>query len=351
MKVIARQPIYFVGWNYHEPSGVPLKRLLMNAASPFEVKAIVHQVVMAPEVDGIPVIQNDEFLSLAKTNKIQAVLMVKDDFSRSLWFRRGRDAGIEWLDEGELLLQGEKAARNHGVNVDLGILKLPEAFDQALIEPLRAYSGAWPDAASNGVFRAYLQFLETGVLSPLRSASLFSVEHPMRQVGARSVSACAEDLGGGIAWEIATHRSSFLEQIVLIAGRHHWRYAYSSNTHDRTTANASILKKLLTPLSIQPAASWFDIDAEGNYSEKVIANFDTPDWKEVPYFIRVDVDMPLKIVDKIFVMSKQLHAWIRIGHTPKQLLELLQRFPINNMTLDCDRPGPLGLQVKLRSKL
>lgn len=344
----ARKPLYFVGWDYFEPLGLPLKRLLMNAAGPFEVKAIVHQVVMAPEVDGIEVIQTEEFLTLAKGNKLQAVLMVKDELSRSLWLRRGRDVGIDWLDEGELLLQAKKALSAQSANIDLGILKLPEAFDHELIEPLATYAGAWPDAASNGVFRAYLQFLETGVLSPLRSASVFRIDHPMRQAGARSIAACAADLNGGLAWEIATHRSSFLEQVVLVAGRHHWRYAYSADTQERGIADVLILKGLLSPLGSQPAASWFDIDTAGNYTEHALPAFDVPVRSGLPYFVRVDVDLPLKIVTRLFEESEKLTAWVRVGRTPRQLLQLLQHFPISNMALDCDRPGPLGLQVRLK---
>ena len=108
--------------------------------------------------------------------------MVKDELSRSLWLRRGREAGVEWLDEGELLLRGERAALAQGAEVDLGILKLPQAFDHDLVHQLQLYEGSWPDTRSNGIFRAYLQFLETGILSALRSTSLFRVEHPMRQV-------------------------------------------------------------------------------------------------------------------------------------------------------------------------
>lgn len=343
-------PLYFVGWNYHEPSGVPLKRLLMNPASPFEVKAIVHQVVMAPDVDGVPVIQNDEFLALAKTTKLQAVLLVKDDFSRSVWLRRGREVGIEWLDEGELLLQAEKSMRTQGKSVDLGVLTLPEAFDHELLQLLRPYEGAWLDAASNCVFRAYLQFLETGVLGPMRSTSVFNDEHPMRQTGKRSISANTDALGGGIAWEIATHRSSFLEQVVLVSGKQNWRYAYSSNTLKRGTADVESLQNLLTPLGIRVAASWLEFDAEGYYLEHCISGFDLAICKNLPCFVRIDVDQPLKVVDRFYAINGQLRAWVRVGRRPKQLLDLLQNFPIDNMTLDCDRPGPLGLQVRLKSE-
>lgn len=346
----ARKPLYFVGWNYHESIGVPLKRLLMDSASPFDVKAIVHQEVMAPEVDGIAVIQNEEFLALAKDQKLQAVLMVKDDLSRSLWLRRGREAGIEWLDEGELFLQGEQAVRSNGTAVDLGILKLPDAFDAKSISPLRAYIGGWPDATSNGVFRSYLQFLETGVLSPLRSVASYSVEHPLRQTNARSVSACVEELGEGIAWEIATHRSSFLEQVVLIVGRRRWRYAYSSDDYQRSFVEARILRMLLSPLGIIPMASWLKA-GDDNYLEHLLEGFDLPRWSDIPRFVRIDVAEPVKVANQLSDKGGELRAWIRVGRTPKQLLDLLKRFPIDDMALDCDRPGPLGLQVRLRTKL
>lgn len=350
MQLNAREPIYFVGWNYHEPIGVPLKRLLMNEASPFEVKAIVHQVVMAPEVDGIPVIQNDQFLEIAKNCKAKALLMVKDDLSRSLWLRRGREVGIEWLDEGELLLRGETLLRARGSTVDLGILQLPSAFDHEAIEPLRAYEGKWPDAASNGVFRSYLQFLETGILSPLRAAAVFNVEHPMRQTGMRSVAIRAAKLAGGLAWEIATRRSSFLEQAVMVAGQHRWNYAFSSDVLENSKSDARVLEKLLLPLGIRPAASWFEANGEDGYVAHEIAGFDLPRWSGVPCFVRMDVERPSKLASQLAEVGSPLCAWIRVGRTPNQLLTLLKRFPIADMALDCDRPGPLGMQVRLQSK-
>lgn len=344
-----RIPLYFVGWNYHESAAVPLKRFLMSSASPFEVKAIVHQVVMAPEVDGIEIIQSEEFLALTKIRKIQAVLMVKDDFSRTLWLRWGRNAGIEWLDEGELLLQGARALSSNGMTVDLGILKLPCAFNAELISALRVYLGAWSDTTSNNIFRSYLQFLETGILSPLRSVANSSLEHPMRQAAARSVSACTEELGGGIAWEVATHRSSFLEQIVLMAGRRQWRYAYSSDDGQRSLDQARILRTLLSPLGINPMASWLEVRNE-NYLEHPLPEFDLPRWADIPCFVRIDVAQPVKVASQLFDKSAELRAWIRVGRTPKQLLDLLEHFPIDAMALDCDRPGPLGLQVRLKTK-
>ena len=342
-----RLPIYFVGWNYHESLSVPLKRLLMSPSSPFEVKAIVHQVVLAPEVDGIEIIQQDEFLSLAKTKKLYAVLMVKDELSRSLWLRRARDAGVEWLDEGELLLRGERAASAQGSEVDLGVLKLPQAFDHDLVHQLKAYADSWPDARSNGVFRAYLQFLETGILSALRSTSIYRVEHPMRQTGARSVAACVDQLGAGIAWEIASRRSSFLEQVMLVAGRHSWQYAYSGDSQMHSTNDAKTFRALFTPLGIEPTASWFELDESRTYSDRAISGFDAPRWKDTPCFFNIDVEWPSAIVDRFFEKSVPVLAWIRVGRTPRQLLELLQRYPINCMALDCDRPGPLGLQVSI----
>ena len=321
----------------------------MSPSSPFEVKAIVHQVVLAPEVDGIAIIQQDAFLELAKTQKLQAVLMVKNELSRSLLLRGARDAGVEWLDEGELLLLGERTARAQGAEIDLGILKLPQAFDHELAHQLRAYADSWQDARSNGVFRAYLQFLETGILSALRSTSLFRVEHPMRQTGARSVAACVDQLGAGIAWEISSHRSSFLEQVMLVAGRHSWQYAYSGDSQMPSTNDAKILRSLFKPLNIEPVVSWFELDENRTYSERTISGFDAPSCKDTPCFLNIDVEWPLTIVDKFFKKSVPLLAWIRVGRTPRQLLELLQRFPINCMALDCDRPGPLGLQVTLKN--
>ncbi len=343
-----RTPVYFVGWNYHEPLGVPLKRLLASSACPFEVKAIVHLAVLAPEVDGIPIIQNDAFLALAKTQKVKAVMMVKDELSRALWFRNSRDLGIKWLDEGELLRSGAQAARDHNAQVDLGVLSLPDAFDATSLEKLRTYSGQWPDAASNGVFRAYLQFLETGLLTPLRSAYAFRVEHPVQQTGGRSVSAIVDELQGGLAWEISAQRTSFLEQVALVVGAQAWRFAFSAEAPSDSAQGAQLLRNMLLPLGTHLASSWFELSAEYNYTEHALPNFELPNLtSSETCFLRVDAARPLQLVERFLNRSVSLHAWIRVGRQPTQLLELLQKLPIGSMTLDCDRPGPHGLQVRL----
>jgi hypothetical protein len=329
--------------------GVPLKRLLMHEASPYAVTAIVHQEVMAKDVDGIPVIQNDEFLSIAKTTKVQAVLMLKDEMSRSLWLRRGHEVGLQWLDEGQIFLRTEHELRGSGVSMDLGILQLPEAFNEPALSQLKAHSNEWRDLTSKGIFRAYLQFLESGILSPLKSVANSRPEHPVRQTGEANIAACVSQLGGGLAWEIATDRTSFIEQVVLVAGMQPWTYASSSINRTKALFNATALKRLLSPLGIGPMASEFDVSDRGRIIEREIEGFKLPQWEGKPRFVRLDVEEPASIAAQLSKDGGQLCAWIRVGRSPRQLLELLQLFPIEEMSLICDRPGPLGLQVQLRT--
>lgn len=344
-----RQKLYFIGWEYNSADALPFKRALMDPAFPWEAVAVVHDQVLVDAVDGIALMTTADFLQHCTLQPTTALLFSTDSQQCSLWRRRGRDYGIRWVDQGELLLEYAKVLSETGQTRDLGPVHLPCAFDAQALQVLKVYQGRWSDRLSNQTFDAYLSFLETGLMTRLGEVMQPVCEHPFYQpAGQRLVTLSSSDQAL-LVWEIASARSAFLEQAILQNCDPSVRYAFSSLDACQARAEAVRLGLLLEGLGISPAVSCLSI-ADGRLSQEPIAGFALPDAGMARKWLRLDVADPARVLAVLGRGCTDLLAWVRLGQRPEQLLQLLASQPLASMTLSCDRPGPLGLQVCLDSR-
>jgi len=339
-----RKKLYFIGWDYTTPHSVMLKRALMNDAFPWQPTAIVHDAVWVDSVDGIPLMLTENFLEIASAGQVSAVLVIKDEFHRALWLRHVRDHGITLIDEGELFREYAALLKAEGNHCQLGIMDLPDAFDDEAHQALSAYKGLWKDATSNCIFNTYLNFLETGLISQLRGVTQYNSEHPFFQPQKSRLTELFNEAKTGLIWEIANARSAFLEQAVFQGSNGALDYAFSAMDDVAVKAEAKRLMLLLKSLGIEPAISQLKM-VDGFVTQQAVAEYSVPDLSIPRKLVRIDVDDPVDLLDLLDQTSEVLCAWVRIGKTPRQLLRVLEKFAIDDLSLRCDRPGPLGLQL------
>ena len=343
-------PIYFIGWDYHSPVSTPLKRLLDHPLSPWRAAAIVHDEVWVPAVDGIPLITTESFLRHCRDNStgIKAVMKIKDSLHQKLWHRRAKDFGFACLDEGEIFLATERHLRNVGGSIDLGVLQLSDAQDADFIGSIRKSSSAFQDAESNAVLRAYLHFLDTGLLDSLRAVSKSTSENPLCAARPLSIAPWVTKFGEGMAWEIASQRTSFLEQVMLLAGgkARNWTYAFSSERKDAASREGSNINAIMNSLDIRVAASSIDIQNDLK-QEVALEGHPVPTLDGRNVVCRIDAVDPLPLIKAIRDNSAAAHLLVRVGKAPMQLANILENFSPSQIQLRCDRPGPLGLQAEL----
>jgi len=344
-----RKKLYFIGWDYSTPRSLPFKRALQDQNFPWEPVALVHDKVLVDAVDGIKLMTTEDFLAQCVPGETIAMLCSREEQQRSIWQRRGRDHGIQWVDQGELLMDYAASLSDSGQSRDLGPMILPQAFDPMAYEALKVYRGGWPDAKSNRTFEAYLSFLESGLTTRLFEIMQPLGEHPFYQAQAQRQSMLPCETESTLVWEIAPTRTAFVEQVVLQAARNRVSYAFSSMSADDAGIGAARLKLLLQGLGISPAASCLQIEG-GELRQNAIAGFDLPDMAAARKWLRLQVDDPAPILQALAGQTRELLAHVRVGLRPKQLLQLLESHPIDAMTLICDRPGPLGLQVSINIK-
>ena len=344
-----RKKLYFIGWDYATPRSVPFKRALQDRNFPWEPVALVHDKVLMDAVDDIKLMTTEDFLAQCIPGQTTAMLFSHDEQQRSLWQRRGRDYGIQWVDQGELLMDYAATLSQSGQSRDLGPMILPQAFDPKACDALRAYRGLWPDALSNQTIEAYLSFLDTGLTTRLSEAMQPLCEHPFYQTAAQrhSMQPCENEATQ--AWEIAPKRTAFLEQVVLQTSGNHVKYAFSAMNAVSASGGAAQLKLLLQGLGITPAASTVQIE-NGELVQAGIDGFDLPDTAAPRKWLHLQVDDPALILQALGRQTRELLAHVRVGLRPTQLLQLLEHHPIETMTLVCDRPGPLGLQVTIHTR-
>lgn len=338
-------PLYFIGWDYASPRSIPLKRLFSSPDSPYIVKAIIHDHVWVPSVDDIPLMLTQDFLNLAKTEKgTKVFLAVKDSFHQLLWRRRSRELGFEFIDEGEVFLTSAKKVENK--NIDLGVFSIPEALAPQYLVELRGYSGKWPSEQSNHNFRAYLNFIEYGSLEPLNDAYLLGRRGVWGNPDADKERGLA---AGGIAWEIAERKSDFLDRALLLGGRKRWTLLSSFPNNAAGQTNAALVQEFADSVKAKISTHLF-----GEENSDIQAHVETTLEHLSPgdaIVARIDVEAPCRIAKVLSQHPGHSYLWIRIGRSPRQLLELLKIFPIESMSLTCDRPGPLGLEVQVNTKL
>ncbi|BCQ69620.1 hypothetical protein EDF83_2502 [Pseudomonas protegens] len=344
-----RKKLYFIGWDYSTPRSVPFKRALQDRDFPWEPVALVHDKVLIDAVDGIQLMTTEDFLAQCIPGQTTALLFSHDEQQRSRWQRRGRDHGIQWVDQGELLMDYAALLSDSGRSRDLGTMILPQAFDSAARDALRAFCGCWPDAKSNQTFEAYLSFLDTGLATRLSEVMQPLSEHPFYQAAAQRQSMQPCETENTLVWEIAPKRTAFLEQAVLQSPSKRVNYAFSAMNAAGIAGEAARLKLLLQGLGISPAAS--SVHSEGGeLFQTGVDGFDLPDIAAPRKWLHLQVDDPATLLQALSQHTRELLAHVRVGLRPTQLLQLLERHPIGSMTLICDRPGPLGLQVTINIK-
>ncbi|AZC20511.1 hypothetical protein [Pseudomonas sp. CMR5c] len=344
-----RKKLYFIGWDYSSPRSVPFKRALQDRSFPWEPVALVHDKVLIDAVDGIKLMTTEDFLAQCVPGQTTAMLFSHDEQQRNLWQRRGREHGIQWVDQGELLTDYAAMLSHTGQSRDLGPMILPQAFDPIASDALKAYRGRWPDAKSNQTFEAYLSFLDTGLATRLSEIMQPLCEHPFYQTIAQRQSLQPTDATDTLVWEIAPKRTAFLEQVILQSPSNRINYAFSAMTTVSASSEATKLKFLLQGLGISPAASSIQTK-DGELLQTSLDGFDLPDTAAPRKWLNLQVDAPAAILQALSRHTRELLAHVRVGLRPTQLLQLLETHSIDGMTLICDRPGPLGLQVTIKIK-
>lgn len=344
MLMISQKELFFIGWDYMSSRHVMLKRVIADAEFPYRLGAIIHDEVYVDSVDGISLCRTQDFLQKEDLKSVTAILFVKDEHHVSLWRRRAREYGFNIVDEGEIFLEFASILRAKSVSVDLGAMKLPEAFDSEAEFELTHYRGRWPDAKSNRVFHAYLRFLETGLVASLLDTVEMTLEHPFFQDKGTGISALCAEVGGGLAWEVGQARTEFLEQVLLCGGFS--SFAFSSSDEFSARKEADRLSLLFKSLDIKPHASEVKV-VGGSLCQLAVPGYEVPELT-TPILVRVDVDDPLPVLHYVEAADNDFIAIVRLGFSPCQLLRILQIFPIEHMTLSCDRPGPLGLQLVIK---
>jgi len=335
-----KKDVYFIGWDYASPDSVALKKVLMDGNCPWYPVGIVHDEVWVDSVDGIPLITARHFLESAAAGT-SVVLFVQDAHHRLLWQRRCQEYNLIVLDEGQLFKEFSLQLAALNKVCDLGVVELPCAFDDGAYEALKAYKGTWKDAASNQFFRAYLNFLETGILADLRKVCIAFSEHPFFQVENLRLEHLFNKQQATLVWEVSSKRSAFIEQAILQADINKIHVAFSSELASVVVKENRNLKFLLAGLGITPQASV--VNAAG--LQEAISGFPMPDLSVGHVMANIAVDHPLQLLDMLGRTSSTFSARVRVGREPEQLLGILKKYAMDDISLRCERPGPSGLHV------
>lgn len=341
------QTLYFVGWDYMSPVSVMLKRALRHPANPWQPRAIVHDQIWVPAVDDIPLMTTSHFLQQQDLTNSRVMLFIKDSHHRDLWLRRVRQHGLQLIDEGEFFTAFNAALLQSGQSANLGIMTLPDALDSSLLPQLQAYAPHWATPHARQVFSAYLQFLDSGLSSGLRKHMQTSGNHPMHKTRQPGVAEAMRELGHGLVWDIGQVRSPLLEQACLLQGLTDWHYAFSGNDASTVSRAMRQLQLLLSPLGIHPASAVL-VQAGESLQLLPVAGHTLPNLDGRPILAHIDLPQPLPVIDYITRHSQQYVLTVRLGHRPADLLGILHRFPQERLSLSCDRPGPLGLNIRIR---
>lgn len=336
--------LFFLGWDYAAPSSTVLKRALMDEEFPWTPMAIVHDMLLTDRVDAIPLMRTDDFLARTDLPGTDVVLLVKDGVQRALWLRRIRDLGMRLLDEGELLRRYAAHLAARGMTRNLGPIDVPQAFDDSACDALQVWAGKWPDTTSNRVFNGYKSFLRSGLMSALEAvADADASQHPFFQKKNPQTEAFRACTTGALVWEIADVRSAFIEQAVVANNVGTFEYAFSSVTDDKAAAESIRLAALFDGLGIVPSLSTVVLRAEG-ITQHTIGSAPVPRREASSKFVRLDVEEPMALLRWLDSNTSQLLAKVRLKR-PDDLLQCLQLFPIEQLSLHCDRPGPAGLEL------
>lgn len=338
-----KRPLYFIGWDYHSPQLMSIKRLLSHPASPWEAKAIVHDEVWVPSVDGIPLMRSKDFLvACSNEPEINALLLVKDPIHHKRWLRRFKEYGITMLDEGEIFQSTSIYLEAQGQEMDLGVMNLPQTLSKERVADLSSYLTLLDDPISQETLRAYIHFLETGLLDGLRKITRIETDHPLSTTDGWMASLpWRSATGTALAWEVAAQRTSFLEQALLLssAATAKWSYALSF----KEEKEGQRLSTLMRSFGIDPILSKIS-------SETVNIPYRTPSGSKNAYNLicaRIDIPNPIPLLKTLENCDADVHLSVRLGRNAEQLIQILESFGHTHPTLRCDRPGPLGLFARL----
>lgn len=59
----------------------------------------------------------------------------------------------------------------------------------------------------------------------------------------------------------------------------------------------------------------------------------------------IAADHPLQLLDMLGRTASTFSARVRVGREPEQLLGILKKYAMEDISLRCERPGPSGLHV------
>lgn len=333
-----QRPLYFIGWDYHSPQSTPLKQLLAHSLSPWKAMAIVHDETYVSSVDGISLLRTQEFVDLCRrTPGLQAILKVKDPVHIKRWHRQAKELGITLLDDGEIFQTTSEHLRQTGAQMNLSVMALPHALEAEHAQALLDSMHALPDPLSRQTLRAYVHFIETGLLDGLRAATQPEAGHPLSSpnswIASRPWTTAAAP---ALAWEVAPQCSGFLDQALLLTSARlpQWTHAFSTETREVAEQEGRRLRALWAPFGVEP-----------HIAKATQPSLPIPH----PRFIVAHVDQanPLPLLQRLATVGCATHLRVRLGHNVGQLVELLTHFGDTTPILRCDRPGPFGLHMCL----
>lgn len=353
-----QRPLYCIGWDYATPNSIALKLLLEHPKSPWKAAAIVHDEIWVPAVDGINLMTTKDFLHLCQQSKnVHVLLNIKHPVHQKIWARRAKEYGFIILDEGEIFQSASHHLQTTGHTVDVGVMKLPAALDTDCIDELAKSADMLADTPSRALLSAYVLFLKTGLLDALRPHVRTESENPLTGTNSKRwmMSTPWSSLDRpGLAWEIAPQRTSFLDQAVLLGSGsiHQWSYAFSSTDSVSAVLEGRNLKTLLRPFGIAPRVSYFSSAIEPRLENQVaVQPYHQPELENHWILAHIDDANPFPLIKSLADLGTPACMRVRLGHSPRQLLMLLQHFGDSFVRLDCDRPGPLGLHAHIEFNL
>lgn len=353
-----QRPLYCIGWDYATPDSIALKLLLNHPKSPWKAVAIVHDEIWVPAVDGITLMTTEDFLHLCQQSQnVHALLNTKHSVHHKIWARRAKEYGFIILDEGEIFKSASHHLQTTGHTVDVGVMKLPVALDTDCINELVKSVDILADIPSRALLSAYALFLKTGLLETLRPHVRTESENPLTGMNGKRwmMSIPWGSLGRpGLAWEIAPQRTSFLDQAVLLSGGslHQWSFAFSSTDSVSAALEGHNLKTLLQPFGIAPRVSYFSSAREPCLENQVaVPPYLQPELENHWLLAHIDEENPFLLIKSLADLGTPACLRVRLGHSPRQLLTLLQNFGDSFVRLECDRPGPLGIHAHIEFNL
>lgn len=353
-----QKSIYFIGWDYASPDSIALKNLLAHPLSPWRTEAIVHDEVYVPAVDGIRLITTREFLEICENSPdIHMILSVKHPVHQKLWQRRAKDYRITIVDEGEIFQSTCQHLQATSGSMDLGIMQIPTSMSTDCIEALNDSVKKITDGKSQEILRAYILFLKSGFLEAFRPHTKVQAENPLTRPTNDNwllSTAWGNIEGPALAWEFSAQRTSFLEQAMLLGSGSldQWSYAFTAPDAAAATHEDRHLRTLFQPFGITPYVTHLSPALDNRLENQVsVSQTVCPEWKNSQILAHINVPHPFSIVSNLAEQNNPKNLLIRLGHSPNDLLLLLQNFAPNFVSLRCDRPGPLGLHAHLKFHL